>query len=284
MPNATATDDVRQQKIRSLESEIARLTDENDRLRRQDRPRFSVPRYFSSITSWLTRKWWGSNLVACSDKFANRLDAWGKGDATPPVKEGIEFATSAVVRFTRIGIFRGIFASIVGMGAVVLAIGQILILDSQTAIIEESKRVSATDKYVYFLREEETARRLLGIAFDHWYPMRELNLDVNSTISIEVLRDSVRKAIPNKSSVEAIVEKCGLSLYPVKNPIEDGQSALTELEKGGISRAKVHAKDLRRWMEKGEKKCEKRMSLMTRLRVEMEKHMGVVIEQDESEG
>ena len=283
MPTEDASDDARQKQIRSLESEVARLSDENDRLRRKNASRFSMYRHLSAFASWLTSRWWGTNLVECGDRFASRLDAWSKGDATPPVREGIEFAASAVSRFTRIGIFRGTLAFIAGFGAVILAVGQLLILDRQTTMIEENKRISATDKYVYFLVEEETARRLLGVAFDHWHPMRDLDLSRDSTISIEELRESVKKAIPNKSSVDQIVEKCGLSLYPVRNPIEDGQSALADLENGNILLAKFHAGDLRAWMKKGADSCKERVDLMKRLRGEMESHMELVLAQDESE-
>ena len=72
-----------------------------------------------------------------------------------------------------------------------MAVGQIIILDNQNAIVKEHKRIAATDKYVYFMAEEETARRLLGIAFDHWHPMKSLDLTINSSISVDVLRKSV---------------------------------------------------------------------------------------------
>ena len=283
MPNDSKTDDALEQKIHHLENEVARLSAENDRLRNDDGARCVLCKNIAALMTWIVKRWWGTNLVDCGHTLTKRLEAWGQGDANPPLREGIDFAAAAIVRFTRIGMFRGALASIVGIGAVVLAIGQILILDSQNAIVKEHKRIAATDKYVYFMVEEETARRLLGTAFDHWYPMSKLDLEVDSTFVTESVRKGVLAAIPSKSSVDEIVAKCGLSLYPVGNPREYGELALADLENGKVGSARFHAWELRNWMKKAADNCKKRVDLMKHLREEMRMHSEVVPVQDEVE-
>ena len=283
MTSASKMDDILEQQIRHLENEVALLSAENDRLRSEDKFRNKHPRQAAALMMWLLMGSWGASLVDRGDRLNTQLEAWHQGETKFPIREGIDFATDSILRFTRIGAFRGTLALVAAIGAAILAIGQILILQNQNTIVNESKRIAATDKYVYFLAEEETARRLLGTAYDHWYPMSKFDLNADSSLSVVALREGVLKAIPDKSLLDDIVAKCGLSLYPVENPIDYGKSALSELEDGNIASARFKASELRQWTKNAADSCKRRVGLMKQLKEKMGRHVEVVPVEDESE-
>lgn len=158
--------------------------------------------------------------------------------------------------------------------AIVLAVGQFLLLQRQNNIIEAQKRAEAADNYVFFLTQEEAVRRLLGTAFDHWYALRNMDLAMRSSIDTAELRQAVLDATPSDVLAREITEKCGVSLYPVGEPIAYASKAIRDLDNGDLSSAKWAAADLRQWMDRATKACDRRLDLMRELRKRMRTEAG----------
>ena len=265
-------DDEFEKRIRQLESEVARLTDENRRLRNPGRLKGTVSGISLALAAWSFKKFLGSGLVNSSNALGIGLEAWREGREGPPVQAGVDFATAAMVRITRIGIFRIAIVAVAGVIAAAVTIGQFVMLSNQNDIIETQKRVAAMDNYVFFLLQEEAARRLLGSAFKHGSVLKDLDLDPGSSISVPPaeLRPKILEAIPSEALVREIVEKCGISLLPVQDPILYGKDALKNLDENGVGGARLDLQFLRRWLKKAADTCADRVDLMKEMRKEME--------------
>ena len=272
-------DDEFERRIRQLESEVARLTDENRRLRNPGRLKGTVSGISLALAAWSFKKCLGSGLVNSNNALGIGLEAWREGREGPPVQAGVDFATAAMARITRIGIFRVVIAAVAGIIVAAFTIGQFQMLsnqndliETQNDIIETQKRVAAMDNYVFFLLQEEAARRLLGSVFEHGSVLKDLNLNSDSPISVSIaeLRTKIPEAIPSEALVRKIIEKCGISLYPVRNPISHGKNALKNLDENGVDGARLDLLPLRKWLKKAAKACADRMDLMKGMREDME--------------
>ena len=139
------------------------------------------------------------------------------------------------------------------------------------------------DNYMVFLAQEETTRRLLGSAFDHWYELNDLDLDlINGTVSASALRDGVNGAIPSDILTSEIIDKCGLSFYPVSNPRVIGKDALENLADDNLIGARSDAEDLRSWLKYASDNCKKRTDLWKAWREKMQTQAGLLLEEDAS--
>ena len=154
--------------------------------------------------------------------------------------------------------------------AAVLAVGQLVLLHRQSDLMEAQTRAEAADKYVFFLTQEETALRLLGAAFDHRIALDDMDLGRRSSISPAELRQRVLEAKPNDVLVREIIEKCGLSLYPVGQPVASADKAIEDLDTDYLLGAKLAAGELREWMKRATDRCKERLDLMRELRKRMQ--------------
>lgn len=257
-------------KIKELESEIAQLTAEISKLQKKGELGRSASRFSFGVGSWLSRKWIGADLYKSSNTLQQEISVWKDGKRDAPFQEGFDFGVAIIARITRLGIFRIMTLIIAATATSIFAISQLMLLQNQNEIIDRQRISAATEKFVYFIEQEEIARRLLGSTFDAYYPLSELDLSIESNINGGLLKIAIEAATLGQVDVSLIIQNCGVSLYPVQNPREIAKLAIQHIEENNLLGARLAADNLRRWLKSASDDCNQRLVLMSDIRSTMQ--------------